>query len=105
MADPQITLADIKTATKFNQLVRGGLGDEDLENLRLILARHRTEALARAGWGEARTDGGLERFIFQWFNERDPDEMQRCLSQYKERCTAPPIRALVPGEKNERNGK
>lgn len=28
----------------------------------------------------------LDRWIFEWFNSRDPDEMRRCLEEYDARA-------------------
>lgn len=36
--------------------------------------------------GDGEIDGLLNRFIFEWFNERDPREMQACLEEYDARA-------------------
>lgn len=40
----------------------------------------------------------LDDFIFRWFNERQPDEMQRCLDAHDEICERDAANTCARGE-------
>lgn len=56
-----------------------------------VKALDRLDPAALAHPAQARDEmraGSLDRFIFEWFNERDPKAMQTCLEEYDARSSA-----------------